>query len=316
LNAPYRARSEAKEVFKNQRLLDLINAKKSSVSPTIEKQDSLLIKDMFRKSIEESENETDSGIIEIETDSEKNFPELRKLSRYQRASTHSRLYKLLQGDDEEGEVEEVIKEVPRRPPKIIHNVSVTRRNNPNAFKRAGQSTESPSPASSPSPTPVNDKLVNELVQSLLLQNRVKRLNLPVDKLQEKLHNACYKILQEDMESNGTFSSGEVESIDSTPALTPQDFRSQSSYSDYYDSFSNNTQTEDEAEPSILPSKAFKNLQDQQSGANKKLWSVRCPRILSSKSVNKDLTRLSEVRESVSPDHGPNSNSNRSRSAAK
>ncbi|CAO1307363.1 unnamed protein product [Diamesa serratosioi] len=172
--------------------------------------------------------EEDSGVTsdfcrqfsENETDSE-NFPELRKMSRYQRASTHSRLFKLLQ-DDEEVEGDE--------------------------------------------------------------------------------GNTAVKILQEDMESTGTLSSADestIPTVDSTPALTPQEFRNNSSYSEYYDSWANADELS--VEQPVIQSKAFKNLQDQQNSNNKKVWSVRCPRILSSKSVNKDLARLSEVRESESPE---------------
>lgn len=174
--------------------------------------------------------------------------------------------------------------------------------------QSSSGADSMSSSATPSPTPgnVNEKLVNELVQSLLLQKKGKMFkNLPI----EKLHAAAVKILQEDMESNGTLSSNDeslaaLSTVDSTPALTPQEFRSHSSYSEYYDSWNNQTE-----EPEyVSPSRAFKSLQEQQIqlNGNKKLWNVRCPRVLSSKSVNKDLKRLSEVRESESPE--PYSNS--------
>lgn len=366
---PQRAVSEVKEVAKNQKLLDLINQRKSlpptqeieddkrsvkekissfeaSESDASERRESFKLygnskKSMpFVRSIDSAEE--DSGVTsdfckqfsENETDSE-NFPELRKMSRYQRASTHSRLFKLLQGDDdveEEGEVIE-FKEpakaesgpIPYKSKKIIHNVSVTRRQNPKAALEAetmeerrrrlclplshqsSSGAESMSSSTTPSPTPgaINEKLVNELVQSLLSQKKGRIFkNLPI----EKLHAAAVKILQEDIESNGTLSSADestIPTVDSTPALTPQEFRNNSSYAEYYDSWDNRNHDQlpedDFSDLNLIQSKAFKNLQEQQVNASKKLWSVRCPRILSSKSINKDLARLSEVRESESPE---------------
>lgn len=314
--------------------------------------------------------DSDSGMSEVsaisinETDSE-NFPELRKLSRYVRASTHSRLYKLLQGDENEStEKKDLIEECTniRKPKKIIHNVSVTRRNNPNVEQEAETMEErrqrlnlplmekdfgfyqsmsqSSSAPSSPAPAlnneklindkQVNEKLVSELVQSLLMQKRGKVFrHLPI----EKLHEAAVKILQEELQESSTVST--EESIESTPALTPQEFKTHSSYTEYYDSWENsninseninrlfdtigttgnsndentfsfnNENIRNYTESSILPSKAFKTLQDQQSGLSKKLWSARCPK-LSSKSINKDLARVSEVRESESPEPCSNS----------
>lgn len=365
---PHRAASEIKETPKNQNLIDLIN-KRKSFPPMIEAQDEKVtsVKDKISsfeigesdasekresfkrygnskkptpnvRSIDES-GEEDSGVnsdyckqfSENETDVE-NFPELRKLSRYQRASTHSRLFKLLQGDEDCEEVSESIEPakneqsapIPYKSKKIIHNVSVTRRQNPNAASEAetmeqrrqrlclplshqsSSGADSMSSSTTPSPTPqVNEKLVNELVQSLLSQKKGRAFrNLPI----EKLHAAAVKILQEDLESTGTLSSNDestIPTVDSTPAITPQEFRNGSSYAEYYDSWENKSaeqMAEDEFfDLNLIQSKAFKNLQDQQVTASKKLWSVRCPRILSSKSINKDLARVSEVRESESPE---------------
>lgn len=364
-----KAPSEVKEISKNQSLLERINQKKLATSNESEEKrksvkdrvssfesrgsvdsDASERRENFKlygsckssvRSIDES-GEEDSGVnsdfckqlSENETDSE-HFPELRKLSRYQRASTHSRLFKLLQDDDEVDpsettKVEEVEEKQEKTPiayksKKIIHNVSATRRQNPKAALEAetmeerrqrlclplshqsSSGAESMSSSTTPSPTPggpVNEKLVNELVQSLLSQKRGRAFrNLPI----EKLHAAAVRILQEDLDSNGTLSSADestIPTVDSTPALTPQEFRNNSSYSEYYDSWENGDDTEcnnDLSDFNLIQSKAFKALQEQQITASKKLWSVRCPRILSSKSVNKDLARVSEVRESESPE---------------
>lgn len=360
-----RATSEIKEIARNHKLLDLISQRKSlppmtdkeeedqrksvkerissfetTESEASEKRETFKRYGNSKKSIPlvrsiDESGEEDSGVnsdfckqfSENETDSE-NFPELRKMSRYQRASTHSRLFKLLQGDEDEeaDEVKEAPKQtapIPYKSKKIIHNVSVTRRQNPKAAIEAetmeerrqrlclplshqsSSGADSMSSSTTPSPTPgvVNEKLVNELVQSLLSQKKGRAFkNLPI----EKLHAAAVKILQEDAESNGTLSSADestIPTVDSTPALTPQEFRNNSSYAEYYDSWDNNGDApeDDLSDLNLIQSKAFKNLQDQQINASKKLWSVRCPRILSSKSINKDLARLSEVRESESPE---------------
>lgn len=277
----------------------------------------------FKSSIEESElDEDDSGVTSdlsrhngTDTESEC-FPELRKMSRYQRAATHSRLFKLLQDEcdtpDEEEDKSIKFIEPPvivSRPKKIVHNVSITRKQNPNAVKEAETVTQRRQRLSLPiyssnsidadsvssscsSSSPVNDKLVNELVQSLLLKKKSPLLSsLPLKKLQA----VAKRVLQEELDSNDTFSSSdEVRTVDSTPAITPQEF--QNGYSEYYDSFDQEFPTYD-----ILPSKAFKNLQEQSSYGQKKAWALRCPRVLSSKTVNRDLSRVAEIRESVSPD---------------
>lgn len=277
----------------------------------------------FKSSIEESElDEDDSGVTSdlsrhngTDTESEC-FPELRKMSRYQRAATHSRLFKLLQDEcdtpDEEEDKSIKFVEPPvfvSRPKKIVHNVSITRKQNPNAIKEAetvsqrrerlslpiysSNSIDADSVSSScSSSSPVNDKLVNELVQSLLLKKKSPLLSsLPLKKLQA----VAKRVLQEELDYNDTFSSSdEIRTVDSTPALTPQEF--QNGYSEYYDSFDQEFPTYD-----ILPSKAFKNLQEQSSYGQKKAWALKCPRVLSSKKVNRDLSRVAEIRESVSPD---------------
>lgn len=305
----------------------------------------------LKSSIDESEAEDDSGVTsdmskhisEVETDSEC-FPELRKMSRYQRAATHSRLFKLLHdgSDDEEEENSNILQEcekdkvkedvqiiedkrlLKKKPKKIVHNVSITRKNNPNVVQdtetmaerrerlslplvhqlSSGVESMSSNSPSSPVRGLVNEKLADELVQSLLMKKKGRNFRkLPL----EKLHAAAIKILQEDLESNGTLSStdDQIPTIDSTPALTPQEFKTgySNSYSDYYDTWTDQNNNEEEVEDyDILPSKAFKNLQIQELNYERKSpWAVRCPRVLSSKTVNKDLSRVSEVRESESPE---------------
>lgn len=274
---------------------------------------------MQRSIPDESElDEDDSGVLtdpnrrtfeETDTESEC-FPELRKLTRYERAATHSRLFKFLQENEAETNNSDKLKAdgdmaMFTRPKKIIHNVSITRKQNPDLIKNAETMAErrerlslshvsssidadNPSTSASPtcsSPTPsINEKLIDELVQSALQQAKRRNMrNIPLEKIQA----AARRALQQQDENDSydtTFSS----SFDSTPALTPQEFNDEC-----YDS---------ETGMDILPSKAFKNLQEQSVyGRKRKLWAARCPRVLSSKTVHRDLCRVTETRESQTPE---------------
>nr|XP_029724901.1 uncharacterized protein LOC109621263 isoform X3 [Aedes albopictus] len=294
---------------------------------------------MLKMSAEESEMEDDSGmtsdvskpISEVETDSEC-FPEMRKMTRYQRAATHSRLFKLLQdesnngdSDDEEAErlasieytevpaaSEERIEDHPRHSSLSKYNGSSfddssstsntasdrrdrlslpIRHQSSSGIESMSSSTSSASPVSGIT----NEKLAEELVQSLLMKKKGRLFrNLPL----EKLHAAAMKILQEDLESNGTLSSIEdnILTVDSTPALTPQEFKSeyQNSYADYYDTWNESNGKNSPSEyggPEPVSSKAFRSLQDSTTRKSNS-WSPRCPRVLSSKSIS----RLADVRE--------------------
>ncbi|ALC39950.1 CG6108 [Drosophila busckii] len=258
--------------------------------------------------------EDDSGVTDMnrqlsETDTEsESFPELRKMTSYQRAATHSRLFKLLQDENDlpeaalAAQADEFQFKPSRR--KIVHNVSITRRQNPNALSEAETMTQrrerlslplckntsidadNPSTPNSPAspivcPSPskqrvVSDKLVNELVQSLLLKSDSTHLRqLPMEKLQA----AAKRALVEEMDSL------ENSSLDSTPALTPKQDKE---YSDYYNSWTDANGSGDE----IVPSKAFRALQDPRRSP----WTVRCPRVLSSKTINRDLARVTESPE--------------------
>lgn len=290
---------------------------------------------------DESElDEDDSGVtsdisrrISEETDDTESefFPELRKLTRYERAATHSRLFKLLQQDCENDSedsqksnlpqhtIEDVNKSpIAYKPKKIIHNVSITRKMNPELVKNAETMAErrerlslnlkqsssidadNISCSSSPTPCAVNEKLIDELVQSVLKQTKRRNLqNIPVDKIQA----AARKALQQQQQLD-EFDSCDTafNSFDSTPALTPQEFREDSF--DECDTWNSAGTDCDRKLPStdILPSKAFKNLQEQSLyGRKRKLWAARCPRVLSSKTVNTDLGRVAESRESQSPE---------------
>ncbi|KAL1378064.1 hypothetical protein pipiens_015844 [Culex pipiens pipiens] len=295
----------------------------------------------MKLSCDESEAEDDSGVTsdmskhisEVETDSEC-FPEMRKMTRYQRAATHSRLFKLLQDESNNGDSEdedgaedaitseECSKTMPNghtyqngsespRPSEmtkykgssyedstsiVAPNTATDRRDrlslpirhqSSSGIESLSSSTSSASPVSGVT----NDKLAEELVQSLLMKKKGRLFrNLPL----EKLHAAALKILQEDLESNDTISSTEdnIMTVDSTPALTPQEFKSEcpNSYSEYYDTWSElNDGSQHEAN---IPSK-------HPTGSRKSVngWSPRCPRVLS----NKSISRLAEVRETETPE---------------
>lgn len=247
-----------------------------STESDFDEEDSGVTTDLSRLAVEETDD----------TESE-SFPELRKMSRYERAATHSRLFKLLQ----ENEPDNKFSPISEKSKKIVHNVSITRRTNPEALKSAEtvnerrerlswhlkDSIDNDNPSSSSSPTPVNDKLIEELVQSALIQAKKRNIeHVPIEKIQEAARKA---LMQQNSEDNTSFSS-----FDSTPALTPQEF---------YDS---------DAEKINIPSKAFQNLKEQSIyGRKRKLWAARCPRVLSSKAVNSDLSRVAEIRESQSPE---------------
>lgn len=273
----------------------------------------------FIRANEESADEEDSGVTSDHSrqisDSEcENFPELRKMTRYQRAATHSRLFKLLQEEClDEGEEEEtaVTNKKTYNPKKIVHNVSITRRQNPNASKEAEtleqrrerlslplghnrsldqDSIPSTSSGSSASPTnpPVSDKLIDEFIQSFMKKQKHKLMrNVSMD----RIHAAARKALQEDLDFDSVIggSSQEVSTVSSTPAITPQEFKN--GYSDYYDSFNRTNSTDSDTDRRSTSS-------DLSSLGQKRMWSVKCPRVLSSKTVNRDL---SLIRESESPE---------------
>lgn len=250
------------------------------------------------KSFEEysEEEEVDSGVISDVSrhisDNEE-FPELKKLTRYERAATHSRLFKLLQEecDEEEDEIEVVKKE------DKFSRLSVRQDRGENRLSPSRSKLSLPLAKCNENDdetAPVNEKLVNELIQSLLRSKKAQMFkNMP----KEKLYAAAVKILQEGIDSNGDTPSEEFSSLlsplrgdteCSTPAQTPQEFYGDySEYKQYYDSWS-------EVSSEIVPSRAFKLLQDH-LGASK-LGTIegilaKCPRIMSSKNVPKELLKL-------------------------
>ncbi|EFA08977.2 hypothetical protein TcasGA2_TC006684 [Tribolium castaneum] len=244
------------------------------------------------KSFEEfSEEEGDSGVtsdMSRHISDTEEFPELRKMSRYQRAATHSRLFKLLQEECEGEEDDEVVKTEDKK------EETVMRRDQLSLPLKTSDESFSSSALTSPG-SPVSDRLVTELIQSILKKKKGQIFrNVP----KEKLQAAAKRILQEELDDFSTPDSSFLSPLrtsteSSTPAQTPQEFYND--YKQYYDSWSDAERLYDE-NYDILPSKAFKLLQEH-SGSNKTGaiagLLAKCPKILSNKNVHQELMRLIE-----------------------
>lgn len=273
---------------------------------TVVRRSKLTSNNSSRKSFEDySEEEIDSGVTsDISRHTSENntedFPELRKMSKYQRAATHSRLYKLLQDECDNDEEEEENDNGGTNESTVVNKTQPCRDNLTLPLRKNVNESESFSSSGINSPGSgefVNDKLVSELIQSMLLKKKGQAFrSLPL----EKLHTAAIRILQEEIDVMD-LSSDECSSFlsplrnstqSSTPMQTPQEFYANySDYKQYYDSWS------DAASNDTVPTKSFKLLQEQ---TNRSGLLGKCPRVLSAKNVNKDLSKLLENHESVNP----------------
>lgn len=192
------------------------------------------------KSFEEysEEEEVDSGVtsdMSRHISDNEEFPELKKLTRYQRAATHSRLFKLLQ---EECENEENNEEYERSK---TQSEPFTRDLLNLPLKGFSESESSFSSGISSPNNGVNEKLVTELIQSLLKRKKGQIFkNMP----KEKLFLAAAKVLQEEMdilETPSDYSSFLSPLRNgtgySTAAQTPQEFNTiYDEYKQYYESW--------------------------------------------------------------------------------
>ncbi|XP_014291912.3 protein piccolo [Halyomorpha halys] len=249
------------------------------------------------KSFEESED--DSGVTsdlsrhisETDTDPECGS-ELSKMSRYQRAATHSRLFKLLQEECEAEDNAERSQSISQRKERLTLPLNNT----------AGgeDSLSSSSGINSPSSPTVNDRLVKELIQSLLSRKKGRHFRkLPI----EKLHAAALRILQEDMDRYDSLSTSDESNLFLSPVnnskinagtytdsslLNPESYGG--NYYDYCDYYSTWGTVDSCVEPEydVVPSKTFKTLQRQVQGETPGI-KVRCPRVPSSKNVREQLT---------------------------
>ncbi|CAG2055922.1 unnamed protein product [Timema podura] len=214
---------------------------------------------------EESE-EDDSGVTSDMSrqisDADTESDDLIKLTRYQRASTHSRLFKLLQDECEKSDDEDDDKEG-RDKPRSREQLTLPLQTHSDL-----DSLSSSSGVASPSSPTITDRLVKELVHSLLQRKKGKRLKkLPL----AKLHAAALRILQEDMDPYDTGSS--VTSEETSPIRNSVAPASQVNityganyydYCDYYNSWANAASyygADPSVEHDIVPSRAFKLLQE-------------------------------------------------------
>ena len=278
-------------------------------------------KQQFSKSQEESE-EDDSGVTsdlsrpisDADTESEASRGEQSHMMKCQRASTHSRLFKLLQ--DECGKSDDEAEEGAAMKSRREHLTLPLCNTN----TRDPDSLSSSSGVTSPASPTVTDRLVKELVQSLLQRKKGRRLKkLPL----AKLHAAALRILQEDMDPYDTGSSedspGNHAYLLSAHRQGPHHSNNTANYPmppqqvmygdnyydycDYYDSWANAASYYDNNacsgfEYDIMPSRAFKLRSEHaqpggfSSGIINGLW-AKCPRIPSSKNVHKHLTNDSD-----------------------
>lgn len=190
------------------------------------------------KSFEEysEEEEVDSGVtsdMSRHISDNEEFPELRKLTRYQRAATHSRLFKLLQevceSETDDGESEQI--RTPLEPcRRDLLSLPLKKLSESESVFSSGKSSPNGG---------INEKLVHELVQSLLKRQKGQVFR---DLPKEKLYAAATKVLQEEidiLETPPDYSSflSRNGTGYSTAAQTPQEFNSiHDEYNQYYDSW--------------------------------------------------------------------------------
>nr|CAD7415098.1 unnamed protein product [Timema poppensis] len=218
------------------------------------------------KRLGEESEEDDSGVTSDMSrqisDADTESDDLIKLTRYQRASTHSRLFKLLQDECEKSDDEDDSKEE-RDKPRSREQLTLPLQTHSDL-----DSLSSSSGVASPSSPTITDRLVKELVHSLLQRKKGKRLKkLPL----AKLHAAALRILQEDMDPYDTGSSATSE--ETSPIRNSVAPASQVNipyganyydYCDYYNSWANAASyygADPSVEYDIVPSRAFKLLQE-------------------------------------------------------
>lgn len=245
-------------------------------------------------SVDESE-EDDSGVTSdmsnklqnSETDTESEYSELNKMTQYQRASTHSRLFKLLQDECEKDTDDEEDDSKSDASPVCLESLTARKEkltlplNSPEA-----ESQSSSSGVTSPSSPTVTDRLVKELIQSLLHKKKGKKFRkLPM----AKLHAAALRILQEDMDPYDTSSasaSGDdgfmmspVRKPHSLPEPPPAENIYGENYNDYLDYYNSWAPPQGYYAPpdyDILPSRAFQYL--NHPGSYSPGFKPKCPRI--------------------------------------
>ncbi|KAG5886155.1 hypothetical protein JTB14_024836 [Gonioctena quinquepunctata] len=240
------------------------------------------------KSLEEfSEEEIDSGVtsdMSRHISDTEEFSELKKLTRYQRAATHSRLFKLLQDGCDDEDMEENENKTTSHVNKEQSNAENVQSRRDHLRLPLSKDFDSDKYPESNITSPVNERMVDELIRSFLKRKKAQVFrNMP----QDKLFAAASKILHEEIESLETTTSCSSflsplrgSTGYSTAVHTPQEFVSNlEEYKQYYDSWKDTEIAYDE-EYDIMPSKAFKLLQEHSD--NNKTGAIagmlaKCPR---------------------------------------
>ncbi|CAH1154628.1 unnamed protein product [Phaedon cochleariae] len=228
------------------------------------------------KSLEEfSEEEMDSGVTSDMSrhisDSEE-FPELRRLTRYQRAATHSRLFKLLQDECDMEEQQERDAQFSRR-----NNLTLPLHETDSSISKDFRVTE---------------RLINETVQSFLRHKKAHAFRNMAD---DKLHAAAAKVLEEELELFETPSTDCSSFLSplrngtgySTTVPTPQEFNDE--YRQYYESWKNADVTVNSSDCWSL-------------GKNGTVVGslAKCPRITSPQNIHQKMIKLLEQPQHLPP----------------
>lgn len=268
-----------------------------------------------KKKDSQEESEDDSGVnsdmsikqvnSETDVDTESDYCELSKMNKFQRASTHSRLFKLLQEECEKCEKEEDEEEAKNEKEKFDKEETLCSRKQkltlPLHVPSELESLSSSSGFASPSSPTVSDRLVKELIHSLLNKRKGKKFRkLPF----AKLHAAALKILQEEMDTydisptsgddsiflspsqKNSIHSKLTANIENFPEADPECI-----YGDnYYDylQYYNTWGYPDYYYPEdydIVPSKTFRLLREQTSSPYPvEGFKAKCPRVASKKNI--------------------------------
>lgn len=203
-----------------------------------------------------NDRDDDSGMSDAGkgiTETETLGTELRKLSKYQRANTHSRLLRILQEEEDKRSGKSEL---------TVRKESLTLPLAPNSWLT--ESVSSSSGINSPLSPVVNEKLVNELVQSLLNSKGLGYHKLPAEKLREAAIKSLYESCSDTSRACSPYNCSTDKS-----KHTSQD--GDISQTDCYDSYDENPVYYPGFD--ILPSRAFKNLQ---SGRSTPMNWPKCP----------------------------------------
>ncbi|XP_065221481.1 uncharacterized protein LOC135846364 isoform X3 [Planococcus citri] len=201
-------------------------------------------------------NDEDSGLSEAgkcTPETETLGSELRKLTKYQRANTHSRLLRILQEEEDKRTGKSEL---------TVRKESLTLPLTANSWLT--ESVSSSSGINSPLSPVINEKLVNELVQSLVNSKGLGYYKLPAEKLREAAIKSLYESCSDTSRACSPYNCSTDKS-----KHTSQD--ADISQTDCYESYDENSVYYPGFD--IFPSRAFKNLQ---SGRSTPMNWPKCP----------------------------------------